>query len=93
MHEGSVYNLSFFEVVRSGKRYKTTKHEYKINFMYNTKVSEVGVGLVSGCPHSFVSFADILGNFDSDCLVGMCHYLIYLIYIIFPKLNVFCRAL
>lgn len=69
LHEGSVYNLSFLEVVCNGKNFKTTKHDYEINFLYNTKLTEVDVGMVSGYPYSLVSLTDILGNFNSDYLV------------------------
>lgn len=58
-------------MVPNSKNFKTTKHDYRLNFQYATKVAEVEGGLVIACPFSLVSLEEILGNFDSNYLVGM----------------------
>lgn len=70
--DGNVYSLSSFVVVDSFGEYKTTRHNYKISFMFNTEVRALDKNPMDIFPYSFVSFAEILSPaFDTTFLVGM----------------------
>ncbi|XP_057419196.1 uncharacterized protein LOC130713448 [Lotus japonicus] len=70
--DGNVYSLSSFVVVDSFGEYKTTRHNYKISFMFNTEVRALDKNPMDIFPYSFVSFAEILSPaFDTTFLVDV----------------------
>jgi replication factor A1 len=40
--EGRVYSLENLDVATNGGSYKTTKHPYKLNFQFGSKVTPLG---------------------------------------------------
>jgi hypothetical protein len=69
--EGKSYAFENLDVASNGGSYKTTKHSYKLNFQYGTKVMPLAGSTISGSPFNFIPISDISGaNFDSDYLVG-----------------------
>lgn len=80
--EGNVYNISGFVLVENFGDYKTTRHQYKICFMFKIEVCVVNQNFVDVFPYTFVSLSDILSHVnDSNYLVGMlytcCSYICY----------------
>ncbi|XP_068492261.1 uncharacterized protein [Phaseolus vulgaris] len=64
--EDKVYSFNFFSVSTNSGSYRTTCHQYKINFQFGTKVTSVGNDLVS-CPKphytpiSVLKASDVIG--------------------------------
>lgn len=70
--EGKVYSVSSFVLVDSSGEYKTTRHNYKICFMYNTEVRPMDQFPIDAFPYSFVPLADLLApTYDSSFLIGI----------------------
>ncbi|GAU51186.1 hypothetical protein TSUD_412120 [Trifolium subterraneum] len=72
MKEGEIYNFTNFGVATNIGEYRTTKHQYKLNFQYATKVKKGADKLVS--PHLYViaNPSDIFaGDYDTDYLVAI----------------------
>ena len=69
--EDKVYSFNFFSVSTNSRSYRTTCHQYKINFQFGTKVTSVGNDLVS-CPKPHYTPISVLKapGFDTDYLVG-----------------------
>ena len=69
--EDKVYSFNFFSVSTNSGSYRTTCHQYKINFQFGTKVTCVGNDLVScAIPHYTPIFVLKAPGFDTDYLVG-----------------------
>lgn len=71
LHEGSVYSFSNFRVASNGGSFRTTRHDYKLNFQIGTKVMQVDGGFVTCSPYSFVPISEITDTYDTNYLVGM----------------------
>lgn len=77
--EGGVYSISFLAPVVNSGDYKTTKHQYKVNFLYNTEVHPMNQNPINFSPFLFVPVRSILNHaIDVNYLVGMfeiflCH--------------------
>lgn len=71
IHEGTVYNIRSFGVAANSGAFRTTKHQFKLNLQNGTVVREVGTGLITVSPYSFVSFPEIVGNIDKDYLIDV----------------------
>ncbi|TKY53757.1 Replication protein A 70 kDa DNA-binding subunit [Spatholobus suberectus] len=71
LREGSVYSISFLGVASNGGSFRTTRHPYRLNFQFATKLFLVDQGLVPSDIFTFVPFADIFSrDCDMDYLVG-----------------------
>lgn len=70
LKEGFVYSISNFGVACNGGSFRTTRHDYKLNFQFGTKVVNVDRSLVSCSPFSFVPFSEITDTFDTNYLIG-----------------------
>ena len=69
--EDTVYSFYFFSVSTNSGSYRTTCHQYKINFQFGTKVTCVGNDLVScAIPHYTLIYVLRALGFDTDYLVG-----------------------
>lgn len=71
IREGTVYNIRSFGVAANSGAFRTTKHQFKLNLQNGTVVREVGTGLITVSPYSFVSFPEIVGNIDKDYLIDV----------------------
>ncbi|KAL5059214.1 hypothetical protein RYX36_030818 [Vicia faba] len=69
--EGSSYNFKLFGVAANTRAFSTTKHQFKLNLYNATILTDVGTGIITLSPYSFVSFKDILGNIDMDYLIDV----------------------
>ncbi|XP_057418071.1 uncharacterized protein LOC130712255 [Lotus japonicus] len=58
--DGNVYSISGFVLVDSCGDYKTTRHNYKICFMFKTEVRPMNQFPIEVFPYTFVSLAKIL---------------------------------
>lgn len=59
LREGAVYSMSYFGVACNGGNFRTTRHEYKLNFQMGTKVLLIDNGFVIASPFSIVPIAEI----------------------------------
>ncbi|KAL6559793.1 hypothetical protein OROGR_004910 [Orobanche gracilis] len=72
LSEGHVYCLTYFGVGDNGGSYRYTKHAFKLNFQFNTKVQELKDFPINILPYSFVHLSDIMFNeHDTDFLVDI----------------------
>ncbi|CAI8607822.1 unnamed protein product [Vicia faba] len=69
--EGSSYNFKSFGVVANTGAFRTTKHQFKLNFHNGTIITYVGTGMTTLSPYSFVSFTYIFGKIDMDYLIDV----------------------
>ncbi|XP_057455307.1 replication protein A 70 kDa DNA-binding subunit A-like isoform X2 [Lotus japonicus] len=70
--EGNVYSLSGFVLVDNTGDYKTTRHNYKICFMFKTEVRPMNQFTMDVFPYTFVSFPQILSpDYDGNYLVDV----------------------
>ncbi|XP_027903772.1 uncharacterized protein LOC114163676 [Vigna unguiculata] len=70
--EDKVYSIQSFSVSCNGGSYRTTKHAYKINFQFGTKVNMVQSTLVPKTTTSYTPFSTIIADgFDTDYLVNV----------------------
>jgi len=77
--EDKVYTIQSFSVSCNGGSYRTTKHAYKINFQFGTKVNMVQSTLVPKTTTSYTPFSTIIVvGFDTDYLVSKYVLLIFL---------------
>ncbi|KAL5095868.1 hypothetical protein RYX36_000195, partial [Vicia faba] len=67
--EGSAYNFKLFSIAANTGAFRATKHQFKLNFHNGTIVTDVGTGITTLSPYSFVSFPYIIGNIDMDYLI------------------------
>ncbi|KAL5064204.1 hypothetical protein RYX36_025941 [Vicia faba] len=67
--EGSSYNFKSFGVAANTGSFRTTKHQFKLNLQSGTIVTNVGTGVTTLSPYSFVSFTYIIGNIDMEYLI------------------------
>ncbi|KAL5055111.1 hypothetical protein RYX36_035793 [Vicia faba] len=67
--EEFLYNFKSFGVAANTGAFRTTKHQFKLNLQKCTIVTDVGTGITTLSPYSFVSFTYILGNIDVDYLI------------------------
>ena len=73
--EDKVYSFNFFSVTTNSGSYRTTRHKYKINFQFGTKVTCVGNELVSCAIPQYTPMSVIRApDFDTDYLVGKFTY-------------------
>lgn len=70
LKEGFLYSIRNFGVACNGGSFRTSRHEYKINFQIRTKVLNVDRGIMSCSPFSFVAFCDINEGYDTNYLIG-----------------------
>nr|AFK36314.1 unknown [Lotus japonicus] len=63
--EGRVYQISYFGVGDNLGDFRTTTHQFKINFHIHTKVKEIGNCPITKSPYSFISLSEIMFN-DPD---------------------------
>ena len=71
--EDKVYSFNFFSEVTNSGFYRTTRHKYKINFKFGTKVSYVG--LISCAIPQYTPMSVIRApGFDTHYLVGKFTY-------------------
>ncbi|KAL6521833.1 hypothetical protein OROGR_018402 [Orobanche gracilis] len=72
LSEGHVYCLTYFGVGDNGGSYRYTKHAFKLNFQFNTKVQELKDFPINILSYSFVPLSDIMFNeHDTDFLVDI----------------------
>jgi ssDNA-binding replication factor A large subunit len=72
LQEGKVYSMSGFGVAANIGSYRTTKHEYKLNFQFNTKVKLCGKNGVPSDIYPISNPIDVFNSeYDTDYLVGM----------------------
>ncbi|WJX13914.1 hypothetical protein P8452_04248 [Trifolium repens] len=66
-----VYAFDKLDVATNGGSYKTTKHQYKFNFRFDSKVQALDPSKLSNIsPFKFVPIAEIIsGSYDTDYLV------------------------
>ncbi|KAL5063877.1 hypothetical protein RYX36_025614 [Vicia faba] len=69
--EGAAYNSKSFGVFANTGTFRTIKNQFKLNFQNGTVVTDVGTGMTTLSPYSFVSFLDIVGNIDMDYLIDV----------------------
>jgi len=69
--EDKVYSFNLFSVSTNSRSYRTTCHQYKINFQFGTKVTCVGNDLVSCAIPQYTPMSMLRApGFDIDYLVG-----------------------
>ncbi|XP_068480801.1 replication factor A protein 1-like [Phaseolus vulgaris] len=70
--EDRVYSIQSFTVASNSGSYRTTKHEYKINFQYGTKVSLMANEVVPQSTPQYTPLSLIFApGFDTDYLVDI----------------------
>ncbi|XP_057444413.1 uncharacterized protein LOC130736620 [Lotus japonicus] len=70
--EGGVYSMSFLAPVVNSDDYKTTKYQYKVNFLYNTEVHPMNQNPINFSPFLFVHVRSILNHaIDVNYLVDV----------------------
>ncbi|XP_057444114.1 uncharacterized protein LOC130736291 [Lotus japonicus] len=60
--ERGVDSISFLAPVVNNGDYKTTKHQYKVNFLYNTEVHPMNQNPINFSPFLFVPICSILNH-------------------------------
>ncbi|KEH19496.1 DUF223 domain protein [Medicago truncatula] len=71
-HEGKVYSMSNFGVAVNLGSYRTTKHEYKLNFQFNTKVKLCDKNGVPSDIYLIANLIDVFNSeYDTDYLVNV----------------------
>ncbi|XP_057451979.1 uncharacterized protein LOC130743766 [Lotus japonicus] len=71
LSEGSVYQISFFGVGESGRDFRPTSHQLKINFDIHTFVRLVPNKAINLSPYCFVPLSDIMfKDLDMSFLIG-----------------------
>jgi hypothetical protein len=69
--DGKVYAFENMDVTSNYVSYKTTKHSYKLNFQFGTKLMPFAANTNPGSLFNFIFISEISGAyFDSDLLVG-----------------------
>lgn len=69
--EGKSYSFENLGVAKNGGSYRTTRHAYKLNFQFNSKVQLLSNLTITKSPYCFVPIAEIIGgSFDIDYLPG-----------------------
>jgi replication factor A1 len=69
--EGKIYALQNVGVSNNGGAYRTTRHPYKMNFLFNTFVQRISNFDISKSPFHFVPISEIVGgSYDTDYLCG-----------------------
>ncbi|XP_027931228.1 uncharacterized protein LOC114187234 isoform X2 [Vigna unguiculata] len=72
LKEGNIYCMGFFTVGSNDGDYRTTKHDFKLNFEINTVVEELKEPSITHSPYSFVPFNDMLEKeYDMSYLVDV----------------------
>ncbi|KAK2455293.1 replication protein A 70 kDa DNA-binding subunit E [Trifolium repens] len=67
--EGKIYALQNVGVSNNGGAYRTTRHPYKMNFLFNTFVQRISNFDISKSPFHFVPISEIVGgSYDTDYL-------------------------
>lgn len=73
--EGRVYQISYFGVGDNLGDFRTTTHQFKINFHIHTKVKEIGNCPITKSPYSFIPLSEIMFNDpDPSYLIGIFFY-------------------
>lgn len=65
--DGHVYSVSCFVLVDNDGDYKTTRHNYKIDFLFKTEVRLINYFPIDAFPYTFVSLPDITADLLSGC--------------------------
>jgi len=82
LKEGNIYCMGFFTVGSNDGDYRTTKHDFKLNFEINTVVEELKEPSITHSPYSFVPFNDMLEKeYDMSYLVGICFFIFNLFHL------------
>lgn len=70
LKEDCVYSMSNFGVACNAGSFRTTKHDYKLNFQIGTKVLNMDNSFVSCSPFTLVPFSEINDGYDTNYLIG-----------------------
>jgi hypothetical protein len=65
-----VYIIEDFLVSQAEKKFRVTKHKFKITFMAITKIKETKCDSIPTTKFNFVPFSQILSTADDQYLIG-----------------------
>lgn len=69
--EGRSYSFENLGVANNGGSYRTTRHSYKLNFQFSSKVQVLPTLNITVSPYLFVPISEVVsGAYDTDFLAG-----------------------
>lgn len=72
LSEGKVVIITDLGVASNGSDYRTTRHDYRLNFRYDSEVQPLQEAQILPSPYCFLPFSEILDlNYNTSFLVGM----------------------
>jgi hypothetical protein len=73
--EGKYYSFENMGVANNGGNYRTTRHPFKLNFQFGSKVVFLPTLSITKSPYNFVPIPEIVGgSYDTDYLPGNIIY-------------------
>jgi hypothetical protein len=71
LFEGKCYSFENLGVAANGGGYRTTRHSFKLNFQFSSKVQYLPNMNITKSPYHLIPISDIVGgSYDSDYLLG-----------------------
>lgn len=74
--EGRCFSFENMGVANNGGNYRTTRHNFKLNFQFGSKVVFLPNLSITKSPYNFVPIPEIVGGaYDTDYLPDLCGFL------------------
>jgi hypothetical protein len=74
LFEGKCFSFENMGVANNGGGYRTTRHTYKLNFQFSSKVQYLPTLNITKSPYQLIPISDVTGGtYDTDYLVGNFH--------------------
>jgi hypothetical protein len=86
--EGKCYSFENMGVANNGGNYRTTRHTFKLNFQFSSKVVFIPNLKITKSPYDFTPISEIVGGtYDTDYLAGNFLFVICLLKCLYRRFN------